>query len=147
MGLLSKIKHSKEECAPAAARNNATSTTTPPSSIDLSSSMSYPKASPQSYTVSETSTLPKDPPPGYVSGSLSSTWPAVPRAGDYEARIAKKEEDSKAHPHKKSWIKKKLDLADPTEREYYERRFTASGEGSEYEQNSKIAMLGVGGLQ
>jgi hypothetical protein len=52
------------------------------------------------------------------------------------------EEDSKAHPHKKSWIKEKLDLADPSEPEYYERRFTASGDGSNYEQTSRLAMLG-----
>ena len=52
------------------------------------------------------------------------------------------ESDSKAHPQKKSWIKETFNLSDPTEQEYYERKYTASGEGSNYERTSRLAMLG-----
>jgi hypothetical protein len=172
MGLLSKSDHSKKESE---ARSNPKFTTTPPSTVDRSSSMAStedspppykfssststlpsgvdqssstasPKVSPPSYrSFPSTSTLPQAPPPRSGSGS-NSRWPASPHAGDYQARIAKLEEDSKAHPHKKNWFKEKLNLADPTEREYYERRFLASGDGSDYEQNARIAMLGAGGL-
>lgn len=36
-------------------------------------------------------------------------------------------------------------MADPTEREYYERRYTASGEGSDFEKNTRLAALAAGG--
>jgi hypothetical protein len=62
--------------------------------------------------------------------------------------MAQLEEDAESHPHKKNWLKEKLNLADPTEKEYYDRRFKASGEGSDYEKASRLSMLtgaGVGG--
>jgi hypothetical protein len=51
------------------------------------------------------------------------------------------EEDSKAESYKKIWTKEKFDLTDPTEPEYYERRFNASRNGSDYEHASRLAML------
>jgi len=52
------------------------------------------------------------------------------------------ETESETHPQKKSWLKEKLNLAGPTEQEYYDRKFTASGDGSNYEQTSRLAMMG-----
>jgi hypothetical protein len=144
MGLFSKFRRSKEKYASTAAMNNPEFITTPPSTDDLSSSTASPKASSASYATSTSkSTSSKVSPESHGSGSHSN-WPASPRAGDYKARMAELEEDSKLRPHKKSWLKEKLDLADPTEPEYYERRFTASGNGSDYEQASRIATVAGG---
>jgi hypothetical protein len=75
-------------------------------------------------------------PPGSGSGS-NSHWPLAPHAGNYKERLAKMDEDAKEHPRKKSWLKEKLNLTDSTDPEYYDRRFTASGNGSDYEQISQ----------
>jgi hypothetical protein len=151
MGLLSDLKHSKEEKhmkeegAHAPTSKTPIITTTPASTVDLSS-MEYPKDSPPSYTPSAlTSTPPKAHLPAHGSSSHCS-WPANPHAGDFKARVAQMEEDAKAEPHKKSWLKEKLNLKDPSEPEYYERRYTASGNGGDYEQASRIAMMGGGGF-
>lgn len=141
MGLFSKFKHSEEESATDATRNDTNVSPTPPSS-----SMASPKVVPQLHTSSASnSTLSEAPRPGYGSGS-NSHWPAVPHSGDYKARIAQMDEDSKLQPHKKNWVKEKLDLADPTEKEYYERRYTASGKGSDFERVSQMSTQAIGGL-
>jgi hypothetical protein len=145
MGLLNKFQHSKEDSTPASA-SNIPQIMTPPSTEDVSSSVEYPKGSPPPYTpYALTSTPPKAPPPAQRSGS-NSHWPAVPHTTDYQARIAQKEEEAKAQPQRKSWIKKTFNLADPSDPEYYERRFTASGNGSDYEQANQYMAMGTGGV-
>jgi hypothetical protein len=144
MGLLSKLKHSEEDQAPTTVNSNTETSTTSQSTEDLSSSIMPSKFCPSSDTSSKsTSTPSKAHQP--ERRSAPKNWPAIPHAADYKERLAQMEEDSKTQPHKKSWLQKKLDLADPSEPEYYERRYTASGEGGEYEQVSRIARLGGGG--
>ena len=71
-------------------------------------------------------------------------WPAAPQAGDYKTRVAALGDAEKADGkgNRKSWLARKLNLAGPGEKEYYDRRFKEDGEGSDYEKAAKIAQPG-----
>jgi hypothetical protein len=160
MTLFSTSKHSEEECAPGTAGNNPEMTTTRPFSATMSSSMASSRETLPPYTTSTSTSTPILSPPPYTPSASTSTprkapsaghrsvpapnWPIIPGSGDYQARIAQLEDDSNAQPHKKSWLKDKLNMVDPNEREYYERRYTASGHGSDFEQTTRLAALAGG---
>jgi hypothetical protein len=146
MGLFSKSQHSKEETTPVVSDTKPNFTTAASSTTDVSSLTEFPKGSPPPYeSHAPTSTNSKAPLPGHASNS-NSRWPIVSHTSDYKARIAQQEANAGTEPPKKNWIKKTFNLADPSDADYYERKYTASGNGSEYEQTSQYALMASAGL-
>lgn len=141
MGLFSRFKPSDNRQKAAEVTNVPSS---PASSPFDTNSKTSDKLHKNATTAAE-SAVPKDQAPGY-DNSNRTHWPANPHAGDYQARIAQLEADAVAkeaagEPRKKNWIKDKFNLVGPDEPEYYERRYTKSGNGSDYEQNSMVALI------
>lgn len=143
MGLFSKFKQSNKDKSNSQEPNTALSADT-----SLPVSVPAPERKPSSESMNEEISKPK-PQPDLGKDERDNKWLIHPHAGDYEARIHKLEADREAKdadgkPHKKNWLKDKLDLAGPDDPEYYERRYTASGNGSNYEQGNTLALISGG---
>lgn len=136
MGLFSKSQDSKKEAV------SSTTSVDPKNTDDASSIAEFPKGSRPTSASNSTA-----PPPGYESHK-KTPWPLVPFSSGYKEGVAQiaEGENTMGEPRKKSWFKKTFNLADPSDSDYYERRYTASGEGSDYEKIQRIAGLNTGGV-